>query len=153
MCNESIFILERILCMLSHFSRVGLSATPWTVARQGPLSMRFSRQEYWSGLPFSSPGDLPDPGVEPWVSLPLRAGGRQRAPRPLEEQEGMAGPILHLPSVSWGTAPWLWDRGTSVYRQTGVRKDPHRASSAGHRWVWGRTGKADGSRQQGSLFV
>ena len=36
--------------------------TPWTVARQAPLSMRFSRQDYWSGLPFPSPGDLPDPG-------------------------------------------------------------------------------------------
>ena len=40
-------------------------ATPWTVARQAPLSMGFSRQEYWSGLPFHSPGDLPDPGIEP----------------------------------------------------------------------------------------
>ena len=39
-------------------------ATPWTVGRQAPLSMGFSRQEYWSGLPFPSPGDLPDPGIE-----------------------------------------------------------------------------------------
>ena len=39
--------------------------TPWTVARQVPLSTEFSRQEYWSGLPFPSPGDLPDPGTEP----------------------------------------------------------------------------------------
>ena len=39
--------------------------TPWTVARQTPLSMGFSRQEYWSGLPFPSPGDLPNPGIEP----------------------------------------------------------------------------------------
>ena len=39
--------------------------TPWTVACQAPLSMRFSRQEYWSVLPFPSPGDLPDPGIEP----------------------------------------------------------------------------------------
>ncbi|CAI9169360.1 unnamed protein product [Rangifer tarandus platyrhynchus] len=38
---------------------------PWTVAHQAPLSMGFSRQEYWSGLPFPSPGDLPDPGIEP----------------------------------------------------------------------------------------
>ena len=41
------------------------SAIPWTVARQAPLSMVFSRQEYWSGLPFPSPGDLPNPGIEP----------------------------------------------------------------------------------------
>ena len=46
-------------------SRVRLFATPWTVAYWAPLSMAFSRQEYWSGLPFSSPGDLPDPGIEP----------------------------------------------------------------------------------------
>ena len=39
--------------------------TPWTVARQAPLSMGFSRQEYWSGLPFPSLGDLPDPGIKP----------------------------------------------------------------------------------------
>ena len=46
-------------------SRVRLFATPWTVAHQAPPSMGFSRQEYWSGLPFPSPGDLPDPGIEP----------------------------------------------------------------------------------------
>ena len=46
-------------------SRVQLFATPWTVAHQAPPSMEFSRQEYWSGLPFPSPGDLPDPGIEP----------------------------------------------------------------------------------------
>ena len=42
-----------------------LLVTPWTVARQAPLSMGFPRQEYWSGLPFLSPGDLPNPGIEP----------------------------------------------------------------------------------------
>ena len=46
-------------------SRVRLFATPWTVGHQAPLSMGFSRQEYWSGLPFPSPGDLPNPGIEP----------------------------------------------------------------------------------------
>ena len=45
-------------------SRVQLFATPWTVALQGPLSMEFSRQEYWSRLPFPFPGDLPDPGIK-----------------------------------------------------------------------------------------
>ena len=46
-------------------SRVRLFATPWIVAHQAPLSMEFSRQEYWSGLPFPAPGDIPDPGIEP----------------------------------------------------------------------------------------
>ena len=44
---------------------VRLLATPWTVARQAPLSMEFSRQKYWSGLPFPPPGDLPNPGIKP----------------------------------------------------------------------------------------
>ena len=50
--------------------------TLWTVALEAPLSVGFSRQEYWSGLPFATPGDLPDPGIEP-VSLtsPALAGG------------------------------------------------------------------------------
>ena len=51
--------------LLSH---VQLSVTPWTAACQAPLSMGFSKQEYWSGLPFPSPGDLPDPGIEPGSS-------------------------------------------------------------------------------------
>ena len=51
-------------------SHVQLFVTPWTVARQAPLSMEFPRQEYWSGLPFLLPGDLPDPGIEP-TSLAL----------------------------------------------------------------------------------
>ena len=46
-------------------SCVRLFATPWTVAYQASLSMGFSRQEYWSGLPLPSPGDVPDPGIEP----------------------------------------------------------------------------------------
>ena len=46
-------------------SRVRLFSTPWTVAYQAPLSMGFSRQECWNGLPFPSPGDLPDTGIEP----------------------------------------------------------------------------------------
>ena len=46
-------------------SVVSNSVIPWTVACQAPLSMGFSRYEYWSGLPFPSPGDLPDPGIEP----------------------------------------------------------------------------------------
>ena len=48
--------------LLSH---VRLFAIPWTVAYQAPPSMGFFRQKYWSGLPFPSPGDLPDPGIEP----------------------------------------------------------------------------------------
>ena len=55
--------------------------TPWTVARQVPLSMGFPRQEYWSGLPFPSAGDLPDPGIKP-TSPTLQ--------------------VLYLPAMQWG---------------------------------------------------
>ena len=54
-----------LLLLLSHFSCVWLFVALWTIVCQAPLSMEFSRQEYWSGLPFPSPGDLPDPGIEP----------------------------------------------------------------------------------------
>ena len=53
------------VCCVRSLSRVWLFATPRTVARQTLLSMGSSRQEYWSGLPFPSPGDLPNPGIEP----------------------------------------------------------------------------------------
>ena len=59
--------------VLSHFNHAPLFATPWTVAKQAPLSMRFSRQEYWSGLSSPPPGDLPNPGIEPASSA--LAGG------------------------------------------------------------------------------
>ena len=56
------------VCVLSHFSCVRLFVTPLTVALQAPLSMEFFRQEYWSGLPFPFPGDLPNPGtIFSWI--------------------------------------------------------------------------------------
>jgi len=58
-CNEEYIWLIRNLLRITF-------ATPWTVACQSPLPMEFSRQEYWCGLPFPSPGNLPYPGIEPW---------------------------------------------------------------------------------------
>ena len=64
-------------------SRVRLFEISWTVAHQAPQSMEFSRQEYWSGLPFPPPGDLPDPGIEPGSpalqvnALPSEPPGKQ----------------------------------------------------------------------------
>ena len=53
-----------------------LTVSPWTVACQTPLSVGFSRQEYWSGLPYPSPGDLPDPGIKPVSPAALELAGR-----------------------------------------------------------------------------
>ena len=67
-CSQILYRLShqgRPLSRVKLLSRVQLLATPWTVAHQAPPSMGFSRQEYWSGLPFPSPGDLTDPGIEP----------------------------------------------------------------------------------------
>ena len=57
------------------FSHIRFFVTPWAIAHQAPLSMGFPRQEYWNGLPFPPPGDLPDPGIEPTsLAFPVLAG-------------------------------------------------------------------------------
>ena len=71
--TESISVVKMLIfhidyfknCKVKSFIRFRLFATPWTLAHQAPPSMGFSRQEYWSGLPFPSPGDLPNPGIKP----------------------------------------------------------------------------------------
>ena len=84
--------------VLSHFSRVRLFATPWTVVRQAPLSMAFSRQEYWSGLPFPSPGHLPHPGIK-HGSLALQACSLPSEP-PGKPTVGQYTPIYHTLPLS-----------------------------------------------------
>ena len=76
-------------------SRVRLFATPWTVAYQAPLSMGFSRQQYWSGLPFLSQGDLPDLGIEPG-SPSLQTDALQSEP------PGKSSYISLSPFSGWG---------------------------------------------------
>ena len=76
----------------SHFSCVRLFVTPWTVAHQAPLSIGFSRQEYWSGLTCPPSGDLPNPGIEPasLMSPALAVGSLPLVPpgKPLSNSEG-----------------------------------------------------------------
>jgi len=61
-----LFVCYSGVALMFNHSVVSNSATPWTVAHQAPPSMGFSRQEHWSGEPFPSPGDLPDPEIKPW---------------------------------------------------------------------------------------
>ena len=71
-CSALHIKIDLIVCM---FSCVWSFVTPWTIAHQAPLSMGFSKQEYWSGLPFPSPGDLPNPGIEfKFFASPALAG-------------------------------------------------------------------------------
>ena len=90
--------LRYCACMLSRFSHVQLFATPWTVACQAPLSMGFSRQENWIGLPCPPPGDLPDPVIEPTSPA---APGSQAASLPLSHQ-GNLWDTVTLPTYRWG---------------------------------------------------
>ena len=109
-------------------SRVRLFATPWSAVYQAPLSMGFSRHEYWSGLPFSPPGDLPNPGVEPG-SLALQADALpsepQGSPYFYREEQILSGDCLsktsfrikcvlmalHFISLEFG---WGWGIGISL---------------------------------------
>ena len=86
------FMLNMLLCcaVLSHFSRVQLLAILWTLTHRDPLSMRFSRQEYWSGLPYPPPGDPPHPGIKPMSRM---------SPALAED--------LFTTSAAWG-APFIW---------------------------------------------
>ena len=82
--------------MLSH-SVMSDSVTPGTVARQGPPSMEFSRQKYWSGLPFPSPGDLPDLGIEPTSpASPALAGGFSTTVPPGKPVSGVQQKLVHV---------------------------------------------------------
>ena len=82
------------MCKLKSLSRVRLFVTPWTAALQAPQSMGFSRQEYWSGVPFPSPGDLPDPGIEAGSlalqadALPSEPPGKPRKLKNVEKSYG-----------------------------------------------------------------
>ena len=76
MCLYSSIQTDLIGLCAQSLSRVRLCATPWTVAHQAPLFTGFPRQEYWSGLTFPLPGDLPDPGIKPQsLASPALADG------------------------------------------------------------------------------
>ena len=77
-----------IISVAGVLSCIQLFVTPWTVVHQAPLSMGFSRHEYWSGLPFPSPGDLPDPGIE------SRFPALQTDSLPFEPPENLIKPAL-----------------------------------------------------------
>ena len=86
-------------CMLSRFSYVRLFAILWTVAHQVPLSMGFSRQEYWSGLPCPPPGDLPHPGIFPMspASLALQVDSYAEPRKPKWNLVGHKGLHFNIP--------------------------------------------------------
>ena len=104
--------------LLSH---VLLFATPWTVACQASLSMEFSRQEYWSGLPFPSPGDLPGPGVEPTFLAPCALTGRFST----SESPGKPGKSYHVTQQSHSL--WIPKRIENICPQRNLYINIHRS--------------------------
>ena len=99
---------KKVCQWLSH---VHLFATPWTVARPAPLSVGFSRREYWSGLPCPPPGDLPTPEIEPWCPA-LQVGSLPCEPlgKPFSSREGWKRNPLFLivmyPAKIWAFGEW-----------------------------------------------
>ena len=93
-------------CVLGHFGCVWLQATPWTVARQAPLCMEFSRQKYWSDFPCPPPGGLPDPGIEPMslLSPAFQAGNLPLVP-PGKPCVWIGGGFLIF-GGDWSTCSW-----------------------------------------------
>ena len=89
--------VNTIVCVLSH---VQLCVMLWTIACQVPLSMGFLRQEYWSGLPFPSPADLPDPGIEPKCPSPA---AMQADSLPLSPYTRVCLPPKNLVSIHYHT--------------------------------------------------
>ena len=115
------------VCVCQWLSRVRLFATPWTAAHQAPLSLGFSRQEYWSGLPCPSPEDLPDPGIEPMTPVsPALAGGFFTT----SADEAQKGDLT--PHSAWETPPDPPLPGASLSQMgtRGVRVPFHRVSPA-----------------------
>ena len=115
------------------------SATPWTVAHQVPLSMEFSRQEYWSGVPFHPSGDLPEPGIKPVSpASPALAGGSLQI-RP-GKKKNPAKRAQHCPH-QMPTSHRLKAVYSQVNRTTGVRTGltPRKAGKLLIQLTWGLT--------------
>ena len=91
---------------MKSLSRVRLFVTPWTAAHQAPPSMEFSRQEYWSGLPFPSPEDLPHPGIEPGF-LALRADA-------LPKNNSVLSKNYYIPKALNSISPGLKGRSNTI---------------------------------------
>ena len=111
--------LRLSVCVLSRFSYILLFSTPWTVARQVPLSIGFSRQEYGSGLPLSPPGDLPDPGTEPTSLISPALAGRFFTTSATWEAPRLSGNVL----ISKLTNRMSEVQSTSACEQAGLT--PH----------------------------
>ena len=106
---------ESFAYLLSCFSHIWLFVALWTVAYQAPLSMGFSRPEYWSGLPLHSLGDLPNPGIETkYLASPALAGGFFTTSATLEAPSNPLSSVQLLSHVRLSVTPWTAARQSSL---------------------------------------
>ena len=99
--------------------------TPWTVAHQAPLSVGFSRQEYWCGLPFPSPGDLPDPGIEPELQTDSVQSETPGKPSKLIELVNKLSKVKEIQPVHpKGDQSWVFIERTDVEAETPILWPP-----------------------------
>ena len=142
-------LIYGVACVLNHFSHFWLFATLWTVAFQAPLSIGFSRQEYWSGLPCPPPGDLPNPGFELMCLMsPASAGGFLLSITwEALEISWHEDNVVHIPlhsSWQWGT----WNLVPALLHKDYYSFWPRKSSPSLWRWsqellwdVWQKLGK------------
>ena len=129
------FLLSFTLCVQCELSRVQLCATPWTVARQAPLSMEFSRQECWSGLPLCPPGNVPHLGIEPKSLVPpalvcrfftteppgkptsfiLEEASSRRGNRAIQSRPYMGCGMIAFSYTTGALCSWAWTRCSEAH--------------------------------------
>ena len=141
------------LCaVLSCFSHVWLFVTLWTAPRQASLSMGFSRQDYWSGVPLPSPGDLPDPGIKP----PFPAWQADSLP---SEPQGKPSVVINnfcfmatwCEELTHLKRPWCWERLRAGGEGDDRRWDGWMASPTQWTWVWVSSGSWQWTGKPGML--
>ena len=121
-------------CGVSHFSCVQLFATLWTVAHQAPLSMEFSRQEHWNGLPCPPPGDLPDPGIKPVCSTSAAlASGFFPTSAPGKPTFYVHDTLKEIPD--W-VLIWKWKRKIAGVTRSGHSRQIGIIGPISKEWLW-----------------
>ena len=139
--SQVVLVVKKVKVKVKSLSRVRLFATPWTIVYETPPSMEFSKQENWSGLPFPSPGDLPNPGIEPvspvlqadaFITWATREVVGKETHLPKETQVGSLGwgdPLKKGTATHASILAWRipWTEEPSRLQSIGLRR-------AGHDW-------------------
>ena len=135
--SSTLKVIRERACACSVASVLSNSANPWTLACQAPMSVEFSRQEYWTGLPFPPPGDLPDPGTKPTSPVPPALQVDFFTTEPPGKPQGCWGSIrlnnfVKVSQLQFGQAP-SWTHSFTPVATQGRAAEVFRSSKSG----WG----------------